>query len=232
MCLGYILFSVNVMIKAVLFDLDGTLVNSLADLADSTNYTLSLMGFPPRETEEYKYLVGDGIPKLIERALPEGEKSEENLRRCLEIFMKRYGEHYCDKTAPYGGVIPLLADLKKRGMKLAVISNKAQEMADRVVKSLLGGVFDVVAGKREGYPAKPDPALTLEVIRELSVKPQECVLAGDSGMDMAAAKNAGAVGVGVLWGFRKKDELEKNGAVYTVSFPAEISDIIGKINYE
>lgn len=219
------------MIKAVLFDLDGTLANSLSDLADSTNYALSEMGFPTHEREEYKYLVGDGIPKLIERALPVGEKTEENKKKCLDIFMERYKEHYHDKTVAYDGIPDMLSKLKEGGLKIAVISNKAEEMAVKVVEKLFGGMFDVVAGKREGFPTKPDPALTLEVIRQLGVKPQECVLVGDSGMDMAAAVNAGAAPVGVLWGFRLEDELIKNGAEYTIKSPAEIPEIIRKINH-
>lgn len=219
------------MIKAVLFDLDGTLANSLSDLADSTNYALSEMGFPTHEREEYKYLVGDGIPKLIERALPVGEKTEENKKKCLDIFMERYKEHYHDKTVAYDGIPDMLSELKEGGLKIAVISNKAEEMAVKVVEKLFGGMFDVVAGKREGFPTKPDPALTLEVVRQLGVKPQECVLVGDSGMDMAAAVNAGAAPVGVLWGFRLEDELIKNGAEYTIKSPAEIPEIIRKINH-
>lgn len=218
------------MIKAVLFDLDGTLANSLSDLADSTNYALSEMGFPTHEREEYKYLVGDGIPKLIERALPVGEKTEENKKKCLDIFMERYKEHYHDKTVAYDGIPDMLSELKEGGLKIAVISNKAEEMAVKVVEKLFGGMFDVVAGKREGFPTKPDPALTLEVIRELGAKPQECVLVGDSGMDMAASVNAGATGIGVLWGFRLEDELLKNGARYIVKSPAEIPEIIRRLN--
>lgn len=219
------------MIKAVLFDLDGTLADSLSDLADSTNFALSEMGLPIHGRDEYKYLVGDGIPKLIERALPEGEKTEQNQKQCLDIFMRRYKEHYHDKTVAYDGIPDMLSRLKSDGMKIAVISNKADDMAVKVTEKLFGSIFDVVAGKREGFPTKPDPALTLEVIRQLGVKPQESVLVGDSGMDMAASVNAGATGIGVLWGFRLEDELLKNGARYIVKSPAEIPEIIRKINH-
>lgn len=217
------------MIKAVLFDLDGTLVNSLADLADSTNFALEKLGFPPHETEEYKYLVGDGIPKLIERALPEDAKTEENKTKCLELFMARYREHYFDKTAAYDGIKNLLSALRSKGFKIAVISNKAQEMAQKVVDKVFGDMFDTVAGKREGYKTKPDPALTLEVAKELGVSPENCVLIGDSGMDMAAAVNAKIIGIGVLWGFRTEEELRLNGAEYIASSPAQILDIIKEI---
>ncbi len=217
------------MIKAVLFDLDGTLVNSLDDLADSTNFALASLGFPTHETEKYKYFVGDGIPKLIKRALPEGKRTEETQSQCLELFMSRYREHYFDKTDAYDGIKELLLGLKSEGFKIAVISNKAQEMAQKVVSKVFGDIFDSVAGKREGYKSKPDPALMLEIIGELGVTPEDCLLIGDSGMDMAAAVNAKVTGIGVLWGFREKHELIRNGAKFIASKPSQISDIIKEI---
>lgn len=216
------------MIKAVLFDLDGTLVNSLEDLADSTNYALSELGFPIHKTDEYNYFVGDGIPKLIERALPENARTSETGKKCLDIFMARYKEHYHDKTYAYVGITELLEFLKTKGIKTAVISNKAQEMAEKVVSKLFGDIFDTVAGKRDGFPAKPDPTLTLQIIKELGVEPNDCAFIGDSGMDMAVAVNAGLLPVGVLWGFRTKYELLKNGAAYTVNNPAELIKILGE----
>ena len=217
------------MIKAVLFDLDGTLVNSLTDLADSTNFALEKLGYPTHETEKYKYFVGDGIPMLIKRALPEGERTKETQAQCLELFMSRYREHYFDKTDAYDGIKELLLGLKSEGFKIAVISNKAQEMAQKVVSKVFGDIFDSVAGKREDYKAKPDPALMLEIIGELGVTPESCVLIGDSGMDMAAAVNAKVTGIGVLWGFREKPELIRNGAKFIASRPSQILDIIKEI---
>ena len=143
--------------------------------------------------------------------------------------MACYREHYYDKTAAYDGIKELLCGLKERGFKIAVISNKAQEMAQKVVDKVFGDMFDTVAGKREGYKTKPDPALTLEVAKELGVSPENCVLIGDSGMDMAAAVNAKIIGIGVLWGFRTEEELRLNGAEYIASSPAQILDIIKEI---
>lgn len=215
------------MIKALLFDLDGTLVNSLEDLKNSTNFALDKMGFPVHETECYKYFVGDGMAKLIERALPEDKRDTETIQNTLKIFLEHYAQHYVDKTVPYDGIVQLLDELTS--YKLAIISNKNQEMATVVVKKLLGDKFQIVCGKRENYPTKPDPKLTLEIISELGVKPSECVFIGDSGMDMAVAKNAGCIALGVLWGFRKEDELRENGADYIVSAPAEILGVLSKI---
>ena len=218
------------MIKAILFDLDGTLVNSLFDLSCSTNFALSQMGFKTHETEKFKYFVGDGMSKLIERALPQDKRDAETIKTTLDIFMDHYREHFVDKTVAYDGIIDLLNSLSE--YKMAVVSNKIQEMATVVTEKLLGDKFQIVCGKREGYPTKPDPTLTLEIINELGVKPEECLFIGDSGMDMAVSKNAGCVGVGVLWGFRKEDELRENGADYIVSAPQDILGILKEINNE
>lgn len=218
------------MIKAVLFDLDGTLVNSLEDLADSSNYALAKFGFPTHETEKFKYFVGDGMPKLIERVLPENERSEERKAQVLKVFLEFYKEHFADKTKAYEGIYELLQKLKGMGLKMAVISNKAHNMTIEVAKKLFPDTFDIVFGKKEGYPTKPDPKLTLILMKELGVKPEECVLIGDSGMDSKAAINANCVGIGVLWGFRNEDELLENGAQYIVKKPYEIIDIIKGLN--
>jgi len=214
-------------VKAVLFDLDGTLVNSLCDLADSVNFALTEYGFPTHETEKFKYFIGDGMAKLIERVLPEDKRDDETLNEVLDTFMDRYRSHFADKTVAYGGIAELVRALNKQGFKLAIISNKAQEMAVEVVDKVLSGLeFDIVCGKREGYPTKPDPTLTLEIIEELGLKSEECVFIGDSGMDMAVAKNAKVKSIGVLWGFREEKELRKNGADYIVSSPDEILGVI------
>ena len=218
------------MIKAILFDLDGTLVNSLFDLSCSTNFALTKMGFKTHETEKFKYFVGDGMSKLIERALPQDKRDNETIKTTWDIFMDHYREHFVDKTVAYDGISELLDRLSD--YKMAVVSNKIQEMATVVTEKLLGDKFQIVCGKREGYPTKPDPTLTLEIINELGVKPEECLFIGDSGMDMAVAKNASCVGVGVLWGFRKEDELRENGADYIVSAPQDILGILKEINNE
>lgn len=219
------------MIKAVLFDLDGTLVNSLEDLAVSTNYALSRFGFPTHETEKYRYFVGDGMPKLIERALPENKRDKDTMNAVLKVFLEHYGEHFADHTRVYTGIEDLLTDIKRLKLRTAVISNKSQKPAEAVVGKLFSPeCFDIICGKREEYPAKPDPALTLKVVSELGVHTEECVLVGDSGMDMAAAKNAGIIGIGVLWGFRTEDELKSNGASYIVDSPKKIAEIIMQLN--
>lgn len=215
------------MTKAVLFDLDGTLINSLEDLATSANYALERFGFPVySNTEDFKYFIGDGMYKLIERVLPENKREDGTIKEVLAVFMEHYGEHYLDKTYAYSGVLELVNGLKAKGIKVAVVSNKAEHMALAVTKKTFGDIFDIICGKREGYPAKPDPALTLEVIKELNVTPNECLFIGDSGMDMKVAVNAGCIGVGVTWGFRERQELLLNGAKFIVNKPEEILSIL------
>ncbi len=218
------------MIRAVLFDLDGTLVNSLEDLSISTNYALSKYGFPTHETEKYKYFVGDGMQKLIERVLPPEHRDDETKIKVFECFWNYYAEHYLDKTKAYDGIHNVIEALKEKDIKVAVVSNKADQMAKIVADKIFGDMFDFVTGKREGYPTKPDPTLTLEVISDLGVVPNECVFVGDSGMDMATAKNSGCVAFGVLWGFRKADELSQNGADYLLENPNQIIETIRVIN--
>ncbi len=218
------------MIKAVLFDLDGTLANSLKDLACSFNYALNQYGFPSHETEEFKFFVGDGIPKAIERALPEGHRDAQTVEKCRVKFFEHYRIHFADYTVPYDGIIELIMSLKTKGFRIAVVSNKAQSMADIVVGKLYPQLFDVVIGKREDTPAKPDPALIFLALSELGYSAEECLFVGDSGMDMSAAVRAGAVPVGVLWGFRPLSELARCGSKYIVKHPSEILNILENNN--
>lgn len=218
------------MIKAVLFDLDGTLVDSLTDLADAVNQALEKKGYPTHPVEAFKYFVGDGIPKMIERALPEDKRDQNTIDEIRNDFSPYYTVHYADNTYAYDGMPELVNNLKAKGFTVAVVTNKAQDMADIVVKSLYGDVFDLIFGKRDGIPAKPDPTAALMAMEQLRLKPDECVFIGDSGMDVATAVNSGAVPVGELWGFRKKDELLANGAKYIISKPQELLDIIEELN--
>ena len=217
------------MIKAVLFDLDGTLVNSLLDLSISINLALKRFGFPVHETEEFKQFVGDGIPKAIERALPEDKRDAETVEKVMEVFFEHYTVHFADNTAPYKGMPELIDRLKEAGLKLAVVTNKAQNMADKVVTAAYGDVFDLILGKREGVPAKPDPTATLIAMDELGVKPEECVFLGDSKNDVLAGFNSGAYPIGELWGFRDRKELSDNKAMYIINEPCELIGIIVEI---
>lgn len=215
------------MVKAVLFDLDGTLINSIDDLADSVNHTLGALGYPTHETEKYKYFIGNGMRKLIERAL--GVRETEVVDRVLEKFMEYYREHSLDKTRPYDGVTELLDALTKKGIISVIVTNKAHAAAVKIGKHFFGDNIKVY-GQREGVPTKPDPAIVNLVLDELRLHKSECIFVGDSGMDMAVGVNSGVTPVGVSWGFRTKDELWDNGASFIADTPAELLRIVEKLN--
>ncbi len=211
--------------KAVLFDLDGTLVNSLFDLADSVNHVLAAHGFYTHPTDSYKYFVGNGIPKMIRRAMPENEGDEMH-QTLINEFLEYYAIHSLDKTAPYDGIRELVGDLKAAGIKVAVVTNKAQEAANVVITKLFGDVFDCIMGLRPGIPAKPDPTSVFMVMKELGVTPEECAFVGDTSMDIAVGVNSGAYPVGVLYGFRELEELREAGAKVFAKDAKELKEIL------
>lgn len=218
------------MIKAVLFDLDGTLIDSLSDLADATNRVLQNNGFAPRPKEAFPYYVGNGIPKMIERALPDAVKDAETVNRLTKEFLAYYGQHYADKTVAFDGMPELITDLKKNGLRLAVVTNKAQEMAEAVVKKLYGEkTFDLIFGKRADTPAKPDPTVSRSVMETFGVLPEECAFLGDSGVDMQTARNCGALPIGVLWGYRNEAELRENGVQFLIQKPKEFLKVLDEV---
>lgn len=212
------------MIKAVLFDLDGTLINSLDDLADSVNHTLEQFSFPTHETEKFKYFIGNGMRKLIERALPDGK--EEFLEEVLAAFLIYYKSHSLDKTAPYRDIDKLLIALKERNIVTAIVTNKADAAAQVICDYFFKGSIDLVYGQRDGVPTKPDPALVNLALENLELSPKECLFVGDSGMDMLVAVNSGTVPVGVTWGFRTKEELISNGAKHIINSPLELLKLV------
>lgn len=219
------------MIKAVLFDLDGTLANSLIDLAAATNQALVKFGYPEREVDNFRYYAGDGIPKMIERALPEDARTSEIIDKVKADYFVYYNEHYNDSTCTYNGVPQLLDALESMGITMAVVTNKAQAFAEKVINKLFGDkYFSLVFGQRDGVPNKPDPTLTLMAMKELGVNPEECIFLGDSGMDVATGVNSGAYPVGELWGFRDEQELKENGAKRIILNPLELIDIIEELN--
>lgn len=210
--------------KAVIFDLDGTLVDSLADLSDSVNLMLESYGFPTHEVEKYRYFVGNGSKKLMERTLPRDKAaSAEFVEEALVKYKAIYKERLLEKTRPYNGVRELLAELKSRGIPLAVCTNKHNDAALTIVKILFApGTFEEVLGDRPGFPKKPNPATPLEIASHLGVKPDEVAYLGDTSVDMETAVHAGFLPVGVLWGFRPEEELVKNGAKVLLKAPLEL----------
>jgi len=214
------------MIKAALFDLDGTLANTMEDLADAVNYALEKHGYPPRSLDQFNHMIGDGAAVMLTRALPPEKRSPENAALLLPDFLSYYGGHFMDKTYVYNGIPELLSELKGRGLRLAVVTNKVHKMALMLVARLFPDTFDLVLGQQEGIPVKPDPALMRLATEKLGAEGGQCVFIGDSGVDMRTALNGGALPIGVTWGFRGKDELRENGAKHIVTAPGEILDLI------
>ena len=214
--------------KAVIFDLDGTLVDSLADLSDSVNLMLESYGFPTHEVEKYRYFVGNGSKKLMERTLPRDKAaSAEFVEEALAKYKAIYKERLLEKTRPYNGVRELLEELKSRGIPLGVCTNKHNDAALTIVKILFApGTFEEVLGDRPGFPKKPNPATPLEIASHLGVKPDEVAYLGDTSVDMETAVHAGFLPVGVLWGFRPEEELVKSGAKVLLKAPLELLEIV------
>lgn len=195
--------------KLVIFDLDGTLLNTIADLANSTNHALKKLGYPIHKIEEYNFMVGNGINKLFERALPEGEKTEENVLRVRQEFVSYYDKHNADESKPYPGIAALLEALQTQGIQLAVASNKYQAATEKLVAHYFPNIrFIAVLGQRDGVKVKPDPAIVEDILRIANVEKKEVLYVGDSGVDMQTAINAGVTSCGVTWGFRPRTELE------------------------
>lgn len=211
--------------KAVVFDLDGTLANSLEDLKNAVNYGIKKLGFYEPTVEEYRLFVGNGTEKMIERALKENA-TKENIEKVKQDYLEYYGKHFADYTKAYEGMPELIQKLHKNGVKIAVVTNKVNSMASTVVTKLYGNYFDIIEGQRDGIPAKPDPTLTLMVMEKLGVKPNECAFVGDSGVDIKTGKNSGAAPIGVLWGFREKEELILNGAKYIAKTAKELEELL------
>ena len=213
------------MYRLVIFDLDGTLLNTIGDLAAAGNHTLEVMGFPQHPEDRYCHFVGNGIPKLIERMLPEGHGQAVE-KEAYEIFMEYYSAHKCDRTKPYPGIPELIRKLRERGIRCAANSNKAHEFSQELIKLSFGDEFDDVIGFGAGFPAKPDPGAALELIRRAGVKPSEALYVGDSNVDIQIGHNAGIDVCGAVWGFRGYDELAAMKPTYLAMDAAELEKII------
>lgn len=215
------------MTRLIIFDLDGTLLDTIDDLATSVNHALRKNGYPEHELAEYPFFVGNGVYKLIERAMPESARTEENVQRLRRDFVAHYTEHNTDLTVPYPGIGELVAELSRRGIGMAVASNKYLEATRKLVTHYFGaGTFRVVLGQREGIAPKPDPTIVYDILSETGVPAGETLYVGDSGVDMRTAANAGLRSAGVTWGFRPRKELEDNGARHIVDTPAELLDLL------
>ena len=209
---------------AYIFDMDGTILNTIEDLTDSTNYTMEKMGYPLHTIEEVKWFVGNGIINLIKRAVPEGT-SDEDIKKTYEIFIEHYKIHCNDKTGPYEGIITLLQGLKKASKKLAVVSNKADIPVKKLADDIFPGLFDIAIGEREGVNKKPEKDMVEIALNYLKCDKENAVYIGDTDVDYMTAKNSGLDCILVSWGFRGEDFIKKYDANYFADRPEEILDI-------
>lgn len=211
----------------VLFDLDGTLLDSLADLADSMNTALHRLGFPSHPLDAYRYFVGDGMETLARRVLPPDNRDEATVHQAMTAMREEYGGRWANTTRPYDGVPELLDALTALGTSLVILSNKPDDFTKKIVGALLGNwPFRAVHGVRPGGPKKPEPAGALEIADRLGIEPRHFLYLGDTGTDMLTAKQAGMFAVGALWGFRTASELKKNGAKALIARPQELLDFL------
>ena len=210
-------------IKAVIFDLDGTLLNTIEDLKESTNFALSAFGYPIKTVEEVNSFVGDGVSKLIERAIPNG-KDNKDFEPCLQMFKFFYSQNMLNQTKPYDGITELLETLKAKGIKTAVVSNKFDSAVKELTKKYFDGLISVSIGEneKEGIKKKPAPDMVLKALKELDVQPSDAVYAGDSNTDILTAQNTGIPCISVSWGFRTKEFLLENGAKTIIDYPSEL----------
>ena len=214
-------------IKAVLFDLDGTLLDTLKDIGNAVNRVMAGKGFPTHELDIYRYFVGDGSAMLINRALPEEKRNDDVIRACLKGFLEDYGRNWNVNTKPYEGIPEMLDALSDRGLKMAILSNKPHEFTKQCATELLSNwKFDEVIGQRNGIPPKPDPAGAMEVAKRLNIPPVDFLYMGDSGVDMKTAVASGMLPVGALWGFRSMGELKDSGSLALVDHPSEILSLL------
>ena len=219
------------MIKACIFDLDGTLSDTIADIADSGNYALERNGFLPYPEKDYCYFCGSGVRTLIQRKLEKQPHTPQQFEQVLADYSRQYAAHNMDKTCAYNGIPQLLSFCREHGVACAVVSNKPMADTQAVVSRLFGdGAFQEVYGIKPPIPVKPAPDAVFYVMDKLGVHPEECLYFGDTDVDMQTAKNAGLTAIGALWGFRTYEELQENGADYILEDPRDAIPLIAAEN--
>jgi len=214
------------MYQTVIFDLDGTILNTIQDLTDAGNWVCRKHGWPEHTPEVFQTMVGHGIPNLVQQFSPEEFRDPETAEKTLREFSDYYGRHNMDRTEPYSGIPTLLERLKTAGVQLAVYSNKADGFSRTIVEHYFPGVFQLVRGKVDGVPVKPDPAGIRSVMEELNAVPEQTLFVGDSDVDIRTGHNAGMSACGVTWGFRSRESLEVAGADFLADTAAELERVI------
>ena len=219
--------------QLVIFDLDGTLLNTIADLGTATNHALRVCGYPEHNLASYPKMVGNGITRLIERALPEDERDTETVERVREKFKEYYDEHMNGLTEPYPGITDMLRELGKMGVKLAVASNKYQAAVVALIRHYFPDIdWQAIEGQKEGVPTKPDPSIVFEILAKCPTRKSKVLYVGDSGVDMETARRACVDSCGVTWGFRSLKELKDHHADNIVDTPDGIIAVVRRPGLE
>ena len=214
------------MVQTVIFDLDGTLADTIEDLTAAGNWVCRQNGWPEFTTEQFKTMVGHGIPNLVSRFTPADCQSPLLLAHTRALFLDYYGEHNLDKTAPYPGIGEMLSALKEAGVQMAVYSNKADRFSREIVERLFPGIFRLVQGQQRGVPVKPDPTGLRHILKELEADPASALFVGDSSVDILTGHNAGLPACGVTWGFRSRASLLEAGADMLADTAAELEALV------
>lgn len=213
-------------LTGVLFDLDGTLLNTLDDLAISANYALSECRYPSRTKEEIRLFVGNGVYQLIRRALPQEEPTKEEINECLDIFRSHYLVHMNDHTAPYDGILPMLQRLKEAGYTIGVISNKLEPAVRQLCEHFFPGLVDIAVGDLPPRPNKPSPDIVFAAMEAVGLSQESCVYVGDTNVDIETGRNAGLSVISCSWGFRDREHLIQAGATTIIEQPAELLKLL------
>lgn len=217
--------------RLIIFDLDGTLLDTIDDLGCAANYALMQCGYPIHDISAYPRFVGNGIKKLIERAMPENARTDDNIEKLRTHFTEYYNRHNTDQTKPYEGIPELLSQLDSKGVKLAVASNKYQSAVEKLITHFFPEIhWTAIEGQKDIYPAKPDPAIVSDIISKCPTALDDILYVGDSGVDIKTARRAGVESAGVTWGFRPLTELKEYNTDNIVNAPHEILDIVNRHN--
>ncbi|WP_134139118.1 HAD family hydrolase [Flavobacterium sp. S87F.05.LMB.W.Kidney.N] len=212
--------------KGIIFDLDGTLVNSLEDISDAMNTVLTGLNYPTHTYDTYQYFIGSGLRNLVSKALPASNNSEEQIENCFDCMIETYREVCTIKTKPYDGILELLDNLSSQNIKLAVFSNKADELTKKIAAEIFPDYFDAAVGLSTEELKKPNPFEALEISKNWNLKPEEILFVGDSDIDMQTAVNATMFPVGVSWGYRTEDELIASGAKVVIHNPSDLIQLL------
>lgn len=218
------------MSRVIIFDLDGTLLDTLEDIAISANFALTSLGLKAEESQKYRYFVGEGVFKLFENIFASHPQDKETIQKAVTLFESHYAKQFNQNTKLYDGISKMLSFLQKRDFKMAILSNKPDSFTKLcAIKYLREWKFDVVYGAREGVPRKPHPKGALDIIELLHVKPEECYYLGDTMIDMQTANRAGMIALGALWGFREEAELREHGAKHLMKTPSEVIKLLAEV---